>query len=270
MSDVSTGVGREKRVGDLLRERREAKGISYDEAAQVTRISKNYLQALEDEALDRLPSPAYAKGFLRVYAKYLGLSADELIAILDKVEPAGQDAAGERSTPEQRRSERRGERHKLPWLFLVVSAVVAAIIGWYVVMLDKQEKLPVSRQQEASLPAVQPPVALPPRSSAQLAPPPVPAVTQQAASAITIPSPQKGVILKLKVNGDGWLDITIDGAISQHYELKSGDLIEWKGENSFVLDLGNPAAVEAEFNGRPLRLAADSKGAAHLELKSEN
>jgi len=270
LSDSPQEIGRDKRIGDLLRERREAKGITVEEAAQVTRIGKNYLNALEDEAYERLPSQAYAKGFLRVYAKYLGLSPDELIAILDNVENVPMESVNERPTPEHRRSERRVGRNKMPWLFLAVSAVVAIIISWYVMMLDKRENPPVARQQESSPQALVPQAVMPPRSSAQLPQPPSQAAPPAAESAIAIPSSQKGVILKLKVNGDGWLDITIDGAISQHYELKSGDLIEWKGDNSFLLDLGNPNAVEAEFNGRPLRLAAGAKGPLHLELKSPN
>jgi hypothetical protein len=54
-------------------------GISIDEAAERTKIRARYLKALEAENWAALPSPAYAKGFLRTYARMLGLSADELV-----------------------------------------------------------------------------------------------------------------------------------------------------------------------------------------------
>jgi hypothetical protein len=77
-----------------------------------------------------------------------------------------------------------------------------------------------------------------------------------------------GIVLKLKVNQDSWLNITIDGAVSQQYELKAGDLIEWKGENVFVLDLGNAGGIEAEFNGKPLKPLGETGKPVHLVLKA--
>src|SRR5918996_3829104 len=66
-------------VGEKLRRAREQRGVSLDEAAQATRISKRYLQALEEDSpLDDLLNPAYARLFLRNYAKYLNLDPDEV------------------------------------------------------------------------------------------------------------------------------------------------------------------------------------------------
>jgi hypothetical protein len=79
----------------------------------------------------------------------------------------------------------------------------------------------------------------------------------------------KGVILKIKVIEDGWLDITIDDTITQHYELKSGDLIEWKGENVITLDVSNAGGIEAELNGTQLKPFGGSGEPAHISLKSK-
>jgi hypothetical protein len=67
------------------------------------------------------------------------------------------------------------------------------------------------------------------------------------------PPVKTGIVLRLKVNQDSWLQMTIDGNLSQQYDLKVGDLIEWKGERSFALELGNGGGVEAELNGAPLK-----------------
>jgi len=75
-------------------------------------------------------------------------------------------------------------------------------------------------------------------------------------------------VLRLKFNQDSWLSITIDDSISQRYDLKAGDIIEWKGKRSFVVDLGDGAAAEGDFNGRPLKLGEPGKP-AHVELKNE-
>jgi transcriptional regulator with XRE-family HTH domain len=60
-------------LGSSLREARVRRGIALAQVAAETRIRARYLQALEEERFERLPGSAYAKGFLRVYADYLGL-----------------------------------------------------------------------------------------------------------------------------------------------------------------------------------------------------
>jgi cytoskeleton protein RodZ len=72
-----TSVG----IGERLRTTREARGLSLDEVEASIRIRRRYLDALEAEAFHEIPGPAYVKGFLRTYAVYLGLPAEELVAL---------------------------------------------------------------------------------------------------------------------------------------------------------------------------------------------
>src|SRR6266566_7880998 len=60
-------------LGSSLRDTRVRRGIELAQVAAETRIRTRYLQALEDERFELLPGSAYAKGFLRAYADYLGL-----------------------------------------------------------------------------------------------------------------------------------------------------------------------------------------------------
>lgn len=59
--------------GERLRQARDFKGVSLRDAERATRISRNYLSALEAGDFDELPAPAYARGIVRNYAQYLGL-----------------------------------------------------------------------------------------------------------------------------------------------------------------------------------------------------
>lgn len=68
-------------IGERLRTTREARGLSLDEVEASLRIRRRYLDALEAEAFHEIPGPAYVKGFLRTYAAYLGLPAEELVAL---------------------------------------------------------------------------------------------------------------------------------------------------------------------------------------------
>jgi cytoskeletal protein RodZ len=69
------------RFGDVLRERRERKGITLEQAAEDTRIREKFLAALESGDHHALPGAVYTKGFLRSYAEYLDLESTDLIAL---------------------------------------------------------------------------------------------------------------------------------------------------------------------------------------------
>jgi len=66
-------------LGETLQRARQTKGITIEDAERVTRIPKRYLEALEVENYSILPAPVYARGFLRSYAAYLGLDAQDLL-----------------------------------------------------------------------------------------------------------------------------------------------------------------------------------------------
>ncbi len=62
--------------GIHLKNIREMKGITLDEISQKTRIRVSYLKALEEENFDQLPAEVFSRGFLKAYAKYIGLDPE--------------------------------------------------------------------------------------------------------------------------------------------------------------------------------------------------
>lgn len=68
-------------LGPILTEARETRGVTLDEAERETRISRRYLLALEEEEFDIFPAQVQARGFLRMYAQYLGLDTSEMLAL---------------------------------------------------------------------------------------------------------------------------------------------------------------------------------------------
>jgi cytoskeletal protein RodZ len=72
-----------KTVGQQLRQAREARSLSLEQAAQATRIRAHYIKAMEDGELDTLPSATQARGFLRAYAGFLNLDSEALLAVLE-------------------------------------------------------------------------------------------------------------------------------------------------------------------------------------------
>jgi transcriptional regulator with XRE-family HTH domain len=66
-------------LGHILREARETKGLTLREVQEKTRISSRFLEALEMGDYDRLPTPTHVRGFLRNYARFLGLDPNPLL-----------------------------------------------------------------------------------------------------------------------------------------------------------------------------------------------
>jgi transcriptional regulator with XRE-family HTH domain len=66
-------------LGNLLREAREAKGLTLAEVQEETRISRKFLDALENGQFESLPTSVHVRGYLRNYARYLNLDPEPLL-----------------------------------------------------------------------------------------------------------------------------------------------------------------------------------------------
>jgi cytoskeletal protein RodZ len=78
-------------IGETLRRERERQGLSYQQVEAELRIRSHYLRMMEDGRLDALPGAAYARGFVREYASFLGLDGDALgREALERLTPPGE------------------------------------------------------------------------------------------------------------------------------------------------------------------------------------
>lgn len=76
------------RIGQELKSARLKKGLDLTEIEEALKIRLRFLQALEKNEFDILPGPAYVKGFIRSYAKYVGLDPQALIEEYKAIQPA--------------------------------------------------------------------------------------------------------------------------------------------------------------------------------------
>ena len=95
-----TGLG----IGEQLVRAREERGLTLEDAERDTRISRRYLQALEEERFDIIPAPVYARGFLRSYTQYLGLETARILARFPEEAPPTGGPASRPSSGESRPS----------------------------------------------------------------------------------------------------------------------------------------------------------------------
>ena len=71
-----------KDIGNFLKERREARGVSLIEVEKDLKIRKKYLQGLEEGNMDVIPGKTYLIGYLRNYCRYLGIDEENIIQII--------------------------------------------------------------------------------------------------------------------------------------------------------------------------------------------
>jgi cytoskeletal protein RodZ len=66
-------------LGKYLKAERELRNLSLEEVSKFTRIKEQYLNAIEEDRYDLLPSAIYVKGYLTAYARYLGLDPNDTV-----------------------------------------------------------------------------------------------------------------------------------------------------------------------------------------------
>ncbi|MEK6271986.1 MAG: helix-turn-helix domain-containing protein [Actinomycetota bacterium] len=126
-------------IGEVLKRTRTRHKIDIRTVEQQTKIRIKYLRALENEEWDVLPGSAYAKGFLRTYAQFLGLDGDALVDEYRRTVEAALDAdrAYLFSEPLLERRRRPGEEPRRGWpvrasalgVLGAVAVVVLLVLG---------------------------------------------------------------------------------------------------------------------------------------------
>jgi transcriptional regulator with XRE-family HTH domain len=116
-------------IGAALRAARQALGLSLEQISEETRVRARHLGAIEDARLDLLPSRPFTIGYVRAYAKALGLDADATAARYRTEYPSPDD---ELRTPVGVRNDRRPFRGGL--LMALAGAAVLAVVGWNVAL----------------------------------------------------------------------------------------------------------------------------------------
>lgn len=118
-------------VGEILKQARERKNLTIEQVEKAIRIRSKFILAIENDDLGKLPGPTYAKGFVRNYARFLGLPVEETLAFYRRL------VTGEEFTTEVRSRVNIATDGKLrltPQVFTTVAVglLVAAFFGYLV------------------------------------------------------------------------------------------------------------------------------------------
>ncbi len=253
------------------------RGITLDEIAEATKIGTRSLRALELEQFDKLPGGIFNKGFVRAYARFLGIDeeqavADYLNATQEKQEAAGPILPNAPVLVETEASDAESPAG-LPWRSMAIVVLLAAFVaaGWYGYNRWKAQQesdqappspniaaqpappvlqpAPVSDTTSLATPSVEPattaPVANTPATTALAPELKSKAAAQRIAEA-------SAIVLHIKARSTAWLKITADDKVVMSGLLAAADEKDIRADKRVVLDVGNAGGVEITQNGKPV------------------
>jgi cytoskeletal protein RodZ len=117
-------------LGEKLREAREAHGYTLREVADNTRISVRHLEAIEADDYRPLPGGVFNKGFIKAFARYVGVDENEALSdYMRQVNQQGSTADDE--APITRRHEVFvGDEPRRPFLTVVMALIILGLLTW--------------------------------------------------------------------------------------------------------------------------------------------
>ena len=136
-------------VGEFFRQVRETKGLTLDEVASKTRIRSDFVQALEEGNFAKLPDQVFARGFVRSYARSLGLDEEDAIHRFAQSAGAFYEKQGERERLRQRQVEE--DRRRKANRKAVGIAIMIAIFT-LVFLLSREQSSVVMRRSSSDAP----------------------------------------------------------------------------------------------------------------------
>jgi cytoskeletal protein RodZ len=224
-------------LGERFRAAREARGLSLSDVAEQIRIRSVYLAAIEDENWNAIGAPVYVRGFLRTYARFLGIDPEEAVAAFNRTQPVAPPTLGlpaeEAAAPQL--SPRRGS--VLVWVAAAVAVLLIAFVVYNELTMRRGETT-------ANAPAQTTPSATE-AGSAAVSPSPaaLPAATPLALAHGGTNS------LALVLSAPSWLRVTVDGSVSMEGTFPAGTSKTFHGKSALVR-IGNAGGVEVYVDGR--------------------
>lgn len=282
-NEATTGPEKLSGLGALLRNERENRGLSHEQLSQVTRLRRHFLEALENEEWQNLPPSVFVKGFIRSYAKALGLDEDKLLELY-------KNAITIEVAPPTPIIEPKKPRRKLALLLVlcVVGALAIALYLWIgrplpeQITVQTEKGLPAQIQEEPAKEEAQPAVQeMEQKDSLEKQEETVEAATPRVGLAemdtrgsepeekestqyptdeeLLTPTgaessgtPEWRVLTGI-VHLRTWIRIYIDDEAPKEYILQPGSRPQWKARRGFYVLMGNAAGMDFEFDGKDIK-----------------
>lgn len=228
-------------IGEVLRQERERRGLSLQEAHEATKITVQSLTALEGDRFESFPNKVYARAFLRDYANFLSLDSAQLLTSYEERWSPTVDAG-----PVVEKSSG-GSARVFGYVLAVVVLVGALGAGGYLAWPALKRQMhshKISGPKDHGVAVLpQAPRVAPPKPES--APKPV-AKPQPEPAAV----PDKAV-LQVTAILPVWIGVKVDGQTVFQAVLPKGQTKTFEGKKTVFIRAGMAGAVQLKFNGQP-------------------
>jgi cytoskeleton protein RodZ len=238
--------------GNRLRDARERRGVSLRQIANATKISISALEALEKNAISRLPGGIFSRAFVRSYALEVGLDPEETIREFIAQFPHDSVTAGHPTSEQGEDNEAIESNRRMAATFLrliLVSVPIAGVVLYF-----------GNAGRPSELPSESPSVLVAATSEiVPVAPPVVSAAASAAVPAASAPAAAGRLTIVLSASRPSWVSATVDGGKSEGF-LQAGERRTIEARQDVLLTIGDAGAVTMTLNGaatKPLGKAGD-------------
>lgn len=254
----------ERPNGDWLRRERTRRRLTLAQVAQATKIRERYLAAIESDRFDELPHPVHATGFIRIYARFLGLDPEPFVRAYRSEVDTAPSPGVQPETPRETYVPSKAPSLIVPLLFACFLIALVAYLYQQVATYVSGAGMsppPVGTAIVLSIPTPLPsPPPLPtptvaPRTPTAVPKPPTSTPTPvPVATSTPVPTstPQRGVRIDTVISGRVWLQVEADGKVVFSGILMPGDKRTWTASKSLMLWSGNAGNVQVTYNGKSL------------------
>ena len=260
-------------IGRILKERREELGYTLQAAEEETRIRKTYLDSLENNRFSELPGQAYVTGFIRVYARYLGLKSNPLLALLNDLQSVEtrpeETIQTARPLPDLRAGSSSGGDWRKFFLVFILILVLGCLLYFMPAMFSGEEiNHSATKITESVGTRVEPG-----KSQAELAESQVEAEESQTNAAAQVPVsprvakqqdpniralpviPYNGASLRMLALADSSLIIKVDGRKPDQYKLYDGLDLTWQIKQRVNVEFTASDVARFWLNGQEIDIA---------------
>jgi cytoskeleton protein RodZ len=223
-------------LGERFRAAREQRGLTLSDVAEHVRIRSVYLAAIEEENWKAIGAPVYIRGFLRTYARFLGLDPEEAVSQFNSSEgaPAAPTVASQAASLKGR--PQGGSLVPFIW---VGGVIALALIGFVIYLAVTP---PHSSQRLAATNAGQPTAPSLTNGSATA----MPMSPKPSATPSTLPLTRT---LAIHLTAPSWLRVTVDGNVSIEGTFPAGTTKSFHGKTALVR-VGNAGGVQITVDGK--------------------
>jgi cytoskeleton protein RodZ len=257
-ADAAPAAGGEPAsFGARLAAARERERLSVGDMAARLRLHVNQVRAIESENLAQLPEAAYVRGFVRSYARSLGLDPAPLIDDLNSKLAPATDSVVDGITKARDYSPVRAAAHERASRSLVlglslVGLVALGALGWYATRQPRPEAVATPAPAAAPAPTAAPAAGTeaPGADSAGAGSDTQPAAATEPAPAPSQPMDEAGALLLLSFSGPSWVEVTdASGKVVVSQTAGAGEAIQPVGRPPFSVVIGDAAQATVKLRG---------------------